>query len=362
MRREVGSPRPSIDLDVREEALDIAELLRWQADACARLGSPLYGLLLERAADDFTAGGPVADVLRGHEDDPRWSMLALRLMGAVHRLVLAGDAPELAPYYPSAGGAASGESVWPAFRSVVGERREELRRLVDRPVQTNEVGRSAALLGGFLVVARETGLPLRLLEIGASAGLNLRWDRYRYESAAGVWGDAGSRVRFTDVFTGKAPPLDVDARVVERAGCDRNPLDPTTEEGRLTVLAYVWADQLDRIRLLEAALAIAAAVPVRLERADAADWLDQRLTVDEGAATVLFHSIVVQYLERERRVHMRKRIEAVGAEATDAAPLAWVRMEPAGERADVRVTTWPGGEERLLATAGYHGRDVEWLL
>lgn len=194
-------------------------------------------------------------------------------MGAVHRLVLENRAPDLARYYPSVGGVGATEEAWPDFRSVLEEHREELRRLVVRPVQTNEVGRSAALLGGFLLVARETGLPLRVLELGASAGLNLRWDRYRFEANGSGWGDHASPVRIADPFAGVSlPPLETPACVVERGGCNPRPLDPTDEEGRMTLLSYVWADQRGRLRLLREALAAAARLPVRLEEAPAADW------------------------------------------------------------------------------------------
>src|SRR5947199_10373142 len=84
--------------------LAIARRLRRQAHACSRLGSPLYAQLLEATAHDVEAGGIAWQVLHGHEADPPDSVPALRLMGAVHRLVLAGQAPELARDYPSVGG------------------------------------------------------------------------------------------------------------------------------------------------------------------------------------------------------------------------------------------------------------------
>jgi hypothetical protein len=153
----------------------LADQGRW----CGLLGSPLYEHLLARAVADVEAGGPVSAVLAGHEHDAEDSALALRLMGAVHRVVLEGRAPELARHYPSAGGAAGIAAAWEAFRATVDRERDALRELVERPVQTNEVARCAALLGGFLAVADATRLPLRLLELGASAGLHLRFDRYR---------------------------------------------------------------------------------------------------------------------------------------------------------------------------------------
>ncbi|MFY9588493.1 MAG: DUF2332 domain-containing protein, partial [Actinomycetota bacterium] len=243
----------------------IATILRVQAEWCETLGSPLYAALLPSAADDAEAGGPVWDVMSGREGDPLGSALALRFTGAVHRVVLEGKAPDLAAFYPSVGGDAAGDA-WTAFRAAVAANVEELRVLITRPVQTNEVGRSAALLGGFLTVARETGLPLRVLEIGSSAGLNLRWDSYRYENGAWTWGDPASPVRFTGIFSGRAPAV-ADASVAERSGCDPSPIDATTEDGRLTLLSYTWPDQVHRFALLRGALDVATRVPADITRA-----------------------------------------------------------------------------------------------
>lgn len=340
-----------------QDAETIGGLLRFQSVACGYVGSPLYEDLLARAADDYERGGPTLRVLEGREDDPKDSALALRLMGAVHRLALTGQAPALARRYAAADG--DGERTWEAFRATLEDRVDELRPLVERPVQTNEVGRCAALLPGFLDVAARTGKPLRMLEVGASAGLNLGWSEYRYEAGDFAWGPVGSALRIDFELVGDGL-ASVPATVAERAGCDASPVDPASEEGRLTLLSYAWPDQVARMERLRAALEIAAARPAPVERGGAVEWAAARLAEPApGLATILFHSIVMQYLSEDERDAFARVVQEAGSRAGEDTPLAWLRMEPDGERAAVRLATWPGGEDRLLAHSGYHGTPVE---
>jgi hypothetical protein len=339
-----------------------------QAAQCREHGSPLYGELLECAAADCEAGGPTWAILDGHESEPKASVLALRFLGAVHRLVLQGRAPALAQYFPSAGGRnAGGAAAWPAFRDVLLACKEELRALVQHPVQTNEVGRSASLLGGFLTIGQVTGLPLRLLEVGAAAGLNLRWDRYWYEANDAGWGDRASPVRFLGLFEDAHPPLVARVVIAERRGCDARPIDPCSEEGRLTLRSFLWPDQPERRARLDGALAVAAEVPAHVDRADARGWVAERLALPvEGVASVVFHSVVMQYLGREGARQIADTIRIAGARATPAAPLAWLYLEPAkAAKGDweyrVILTMWPGGEERVVAVSSPHGPPVRWL-
>ncbi|MGH9112922.1 MAG: DUF2332 domain-containing protein [Acidimicrobiales bacterium] len=348
------------------------DVLRFQRDSCAALGSSLYADLLEATAIDVAAGGPCASALRPHEGDPFGSALPLRFLGAIHRLVLDGRAPALAAHYPSVGGAPRAGLV-DDFLATVPELRAEIEARIDDGVQTNEVGRAAALVGGFVEVARRSGLPLRVLEVGASAGLNLRWDQFWYDTGASSFGDPGSPVRFVGMWEGSLPVLDdVPVTVAERAGCDRSPIDPTSQDGRRTLRSYLWPDMRDRLARLDAALDVAARVPASVDAADVGDWLGRRLADPvAGVATVVYHSIVWQYLPARSRDRMRVALRRAGEAAPAGAPVAWLRLEPSGPVADLRLTYWPGGggadgggragtNDEVLATSKYHGVPVYW--
>jgi len=347
--------------DVRSKP---ARRFRGQAASCAELGSPLYGALLQRAAADIDAGGAVWDALAPAADVPGGLLLALRFMGATHRLALTGEAPDLAAHYPSCGGDGDVDAAWEALRALAAT--PLVTPLLSRGVQTNEVGRSAALLGGFLTVAREWGLPLRLLEVGASAGLNLRFDRYHYDG----WGDPTSPVDQGDPWIGGHRPELSPSRVeiAERRGCDVSPIDATSAEGRLTLLSFVWPDMQRRFALLDGACRVAATVPVAVDVSSGDTWIAEQLatpaTPADGAATVVFHSVVLQYMAPEARAGLSETLALAGGWATARAPLAWLRMEPPGPLGpadfEIRLTTWPGGADRRLASCHPHGIWVRW--
>lgn len=342
----------------------LAGRFRAQAEQCGVHGSPLTEVLLSGAADDLEAGGPAAELLEPLATDPPGTVPSLRFAGALHRLVLERRAPALALHYPSVGGTAPVRDLWPAARRAVHEQLETLRALVARPVQTNEVGRSAALYGGLLHVAAQSRLPVRLLEVGASAGLNLLVDHFAYRIGDVVLGDLASPVVMDQPWQGPHPVGNV--RVVERRGCDLAPVDPLTTDGRLTLTSYVWADQVGRLERLRGALQVAAGVPVRVDRGTAAAFLGRELAVPRpGVATVVWHSVVRQYLAPDERDRVDTVLAAAGARADDRAPLHRLTMEP--ERVGqgsfdfhLELTSWPGGGSRILADCQGHGPPVRW--
>jgi hypothetical protein len=342
-----------------ESPLSIA--LRLQAGACRHFGSPLYAELLSAAQASLGDGGPVDQLLSAWEGDPVRGFLALRLMGAVHERVLAGEAPELARFYPSVGGDPGRPGAWQAFQGSVEAHAEALRPVLENFPQTNEVRRSAPLLAGFLVLARRFGLPLRLLEIGASAGLNLHFDRYRYDLGPHRWGDPSSAVHLRSEWQGARPPLEAPLRIEGRAGCDIAPIDILDPARVQSLESYVWADQPERLEQLRAAIEVFRANPVRLDRARAVDWLERELRgEDPGVLRVVYHSSMWIYLSADEQAGIVSVLEECGARS----PLAWLRHED--ERGDAKMElllrTWPGGESERLARGHPHGREVHWEL
>jgi hypothetical protein len=342
----------------RQAVLDaFAKQIGW----CENLGSPFTARLLTILRDDIAAGGTSSELTRGWPGDPVADALALRMAAALHALALTESAPALAACYPP--GDAPIEQLRPVVLGAVRERQSAIRAFLVSPPQTNEVGRSGVLVGGFLQIAKDTGLPLRCLEIGASAGLNAIWDRYHYDIGAAGWGDPQSAVRIAPSWEGPSPPIDAPIHVIERLACDIAPVDLEDSAQRLRLRAYVWADQLERLSRLESAMDLARAYGPRVERADAAYWVRTRLREPaEGSATVLYHSIMWQYMPPETQASIRASLEDAGRQATGAAPLAWLRFEPLDSvsRPELRMTLWPGPREVRLAVAHPHGSSVTW--
>ncbi|HEX6877441.1 MAG TPA: DUF2332 domain-containing protein [Nocardioidaceae bacterium] len=339
---------------------------RAQAEACAEMGSPMYAELVARLADDTDAGGATAQVLEGHENDPGPSALALRLAGALHRLVLERRAGELATCYQSVGGTWDLRAAWPLLERLLRERGDEIRARLEKPPQTNEIGRASALTGGLLRIGEVYRLPVRLMEIGSSGGLNLNADRFAYlEGDRVLQGPVDSPVRLVDCWKGRPVVPWPDLEVVERVGSDVAPVDVTTTEGRLTLTSYVWSDQRERLERLRSAFVVAAEHPVEVRRTDAVSFVrDIELRV--GTTTVLWHSVMWQYLTREDQDAVAARVEELGAAATENAPFAHLSAEPARRAPDadreflVVLRLWPGGRPRIIGATVGHGVPTTW--
>lgn len=328
-------------------------MTRSQAKACEYLGSPLYAALMRCLAREIDEGGPCADALAPYGDAPDDDAVVLRLFGGVHALVLSGRAPDLAAYYSGTGKVFEPnrpDAAWPAFRDAVAAHPQWVRAWLRRPPQTNEVGRASLLLTGLLWAVRESPLPVRLFELGAGGGLNLRPDLFRYTSGDWAWGPADSPVALADVWEGPVPPWLRDPpalTIAHRAGCDLTPLDPATDAGALALRAYVWPDQSERAARLDGAIALARSEPATVEAIGAADHL-AGIRLEAGTLTVVWHSVMRQYVPTEEWTRVRAELRRLADAATPDAAFAHLAFEP--EAAGGFVLTGRHGNGRTLTT------------
>jgi hypothetical protein len=360
---------------VRRKSLGMAryealrQYLPGQAAFCRANGSPFSASVLEQMADGLGRGEPYDALFEPWADAPLRQIFTdaapLRLLGAFHYLVLSDRAPDLKALYPPAGPDPDPCALGAAMADAAAAHSRIIQGFMASPPQTNEVARSLGLVGGFLTVAAKTGLPLRCLELGASAGLNMNWDLFGYSFGGGAtWGDPGSPVQLNGDWTGGAPPRP-SVQVIERLACDQAPIDVGDPDLALRLQSYVWADQSLRLARLRGAIALKQQTGGTPECADAADWTEAHVHPSPGAAAVVYHSVFLQYPPEAVQARIRAAISRAGAAATAQSPVGWLRMEPDPDNLsgpmDVRLTLWPGGEERLLARAHPHGAAVTWL-
>jgi hypothetical protein len=337
----------------------ILEAFRQQADFCRGLGSSLTADVVDATAtvlDETTATGAA---ILGWKGDGLADALPLRLTGGLHALARRGDMPALTAYYRDRIGDA------PALiRQTLKDFDAFLLPWLRSPPQTNEVGRSGALMAGLMVAAERLNMPFELLEIGASAGLNLNLDRFRYRFGKLAAGPLDSRVLIAPHWTGQTPP-DAWPVIVARAAVDQNPLDATDPYVAERLISYVWPDQTERLKRAEAAIAIARTYPPGVDKGDAADWIEARLTAPQppGTARIVMHSVFWQYLPASTQQRIEAAIAAAAQRASPDAPLVWLRFEPREvvARMQLELQLWPGGEALHLADCHPHGTDIRWL-
>ena len=176
-------------------------------------------------------------------------------------------------------------------------------------------------------------------------------------------GEAESAVDLTGLWTEAPKKLPAPVPIAERRGCDPRPVDPSTEGGRLSLEASLWADQVARFARLRGAIEIARQVPVVVDQESVDSWLPRQLSRPRpGVATVVFHSIVQEYLSASVRNSFHQCLASAGAAGSESAPLFWLRLEPVtdatGLRYAVFLTGWPTSGERIVAWSGPHGSDV----
>jgi hypothetical protein len=331
-----------------------------QEHYCRQMGAPIYADICASLARSLTRESRTGARVLDWPGEPTRDALPLRLMGGLHALVLAGADEELAAMFR---GEVNGEALDAALLRVLARHDAALLPWLDGPPQTNEPGRSGALVVGLIEVARRFGPNIQVLEIGSSAGLNLLIGRYRFDLGGAILGPADSPVTIAPEWRGAAPELPK-IEIISTRGCDVAPMDAADPAVEARLSAYVWAEKPERLERLRRAIGMVREKPVRLDKADAADWVEARLTEPQagGVTRVLMHSVVWQYLPEATAERIRAAMHAAGVRATPERPLAWVAMEPDRALAEqvVSLACWPGdGTRDAVATAHAHGAWVK---
>ncbi len=244
-----------------------------------------------------------------------------------------------------------------ALRAALDGTRERLfDALAERSLQTNDTSRAVAWLWPAALAGLSNGArPLALVDVGASAGLNLVAD-----ALPAIWTDEAGA------------PLEVAKGVaaVTRLGLDPAPLDATRLEDAEWIRACIWPTDAERLARLELAL---AAYRLALRRPDApvlapvaATAVPARLDVlsaaERGALVLAYQTVMRDYLPPQERAEYAAGMRA-WLSAQPPGQALWVELEAAGPEASpeepaaiIAHVRPPAGavKDLVLAGCGFH--------
>ncbi len=339
---------------------ELARRFRQFAEHECRGRSPLYERLSHAVAED-------GELLRLAAEARPGQPVPNLFFAAVQFLLLRGGGPALARFYPTLGGAyRPDDDPVPAFRAFCLAHRDAIVAIErTRLVQTAHARRCALLLPAFELVSRAFARrPMALIEVGASAGLNLVWDRYGYSYGDGRRsGRRDAQVQLSCEPRGPlAPPLPQRPPAVAwRVGLDLNPIDLSDPDERLWLRALIWPDEPGRAELLREAIAAVTLDPPRLLAGDALATLPRALAEAPAELPVcIYHSFTLNQFSPEGR----RRFAEIVAGAAAKRVLALIALEALSRASPVpelRLSLGPALTPRLLARCDAHGAWIEWL-
>ena len=323
------------------------------------LASPMY----EKIAHGVSKDGDLIDIAlhtKAHQPAPNM------LFAAVQYLLLTGVEHALSAHYPIISGQAQpNESVFAEFRDFCLRHREAIVELIrTRRTQTNVVRRCTCLLPIFSMVSKEAGLPLALVDLGASAGLNLNFDRYYYtyelnQKEVVNWGKPDSRIYLEAEVKGGSsfPSLSPVIEVASRDGVDLDPVDLANADQLLWLRALIWPEHIERHQQLIDAADELAHSNIRLHAGDATEVLPTLISsVPDEHALVVYSTITLYQFTTENR----KRLTHVLKDASEKRPVWQIALE--GSDPKLSITRYREGtrETKILADASPHGWWIEW--
>jgi hypothetical protein len=305
----------------------LRRLFRFFAATQCRGRSPVYETLSQGVAGDDA----LLDLLMHTPGEQRRPSL---LFAVVNFLLASHPDAALAAYYPVHGGRRPVDSqLMTAFAAFCAEHAEKLGKLLrSASTQTNEIRRCVVLRLALSHVSRRWPGPLALAEVGASAGLNLLFDRYRYRIGDQEHGPAaGSPVLISCGLRGGAPPgrlLGAAPEVAARLGIDLNPVSLADPGQRAWLEAFIWPEDTSGLATLRGAidLAISTGIPP-VVRGDATTDTARLLAGFPGRGpVVVFTATLLSYLDASGRTAFAGQIQ----EAAQQRPVAWAFAEAPG--------------------------------
>lgn len=337
--------------------MNLRDAFTYQAESNRRLGSPFTARVLDMLADNLQPGTPLTDRMFDWPGDLGSSgqSLPLRFLAGLHALVLTRNCPDLMATYPP-NPSPSDKQLAAALHVALSDHADILNQWLNLPPQTNEVRRSAVMIAAGHWLTAHYGLPMRVYELGASAGLNLMWDRFALQAADMHLGPEDAPVLLTPDWRGDLP-TGTQPTVLSRRGVDLMPMDMANPDDLLCMSSYLWADQPERLKRSRAAAAIFDA---QIDQGDAAAWLDAQLkSTAPDHLTLLYHTIAWQYFPPETQSRCLAAIKA----AAQRGPIAHLSMEADNldaPGAAITLTLWPEGRKLTLGRVDFHGRWVDW--
>lgn len=279
------------------------------------------------------------------------------LFGAVHMLLLEGVQHPLRAYYPNlTADSQPPQDAYPHFRDFCLQHAAQIRPIVEtRFAQINEVNRCTVLLPALsLVGQRANGQPLALLEVGASGGLLLLWDHYRYNYSGEQVGPADSAVELVCELRGdQRPPIDIWPAVAGRLGMDIHPVDLNNPEDAFWLRALTWPGHAHRAQRLEHAIAVTQGkLPPVLQGDARTDIIQLAADLPADAPLVVFYSALLSSVHAD-----------VLAQCATLAQQREVYVIAISAIREITLYDFVqgGGQAEHIANASGFGHWLEWL-
>ena len=290
-------------------------------------------------------------------------------LAAVHFLLLNGAAHPVAAFYPDIHPEPypPETDMYPLFRDFCLQHQDEIEALITTyHVQTNEVRRCACLLPAFGIAAKQAqGLPLTLVELGASAGINLLWDHYGYDYGDGIfYGNGTSPVQLTCTVRGdRWPPLpETFPQIVSRIGIDLNPIDVWEQSSLNWLKSFIWPEHTARFDLLHHAIEIARNNPPELRKGDILKILPDVIeALPLESYPCLFHTFVSNQMSPEERNGLTNIIADHGSNRNLCSISIDLSEKYKYPRLELMSYINGAKDRRHLANCSGHSRWLEWL-